>query len=111
MHRYLARFVGCLIIALAVSVLSLVVPQQGKKHISVRTNGQTSDVVAAIEALKRNDIVLKVEDDVLVTNPVASFVTSTLSIAAILWVASSAVKRLELLYAKNESSPQPKPKA
>ena len=105
MHRYLARAIACLILALAFVMLQIVVPHVGKKVVSVRTDGQTADIVAAVEALKRSDATIKVVDDPWVTNPVSGVVLSSLALAAVLWLSSSVVKRLE---AKMVSTPEKK---
>jgi hypothetical protein len=95
MHRYTARALACLAISLAFAVLQIVVPHGGKKEVTVRTNGQTADIVAAVEALKRSDVSVKVADDPWVANPVGGIVMGTLGMAVVLWLGCGVVKRGE----------------
>jgi hypothetical protein len=95
MHRYLARALACLAIALALSLLAAVAPRAGKKEVRLRTDGQTADIVAAVEALKRSDISIKVSPDSFITNPVGSVIAGTISLALVLWLSSGLVKRIE----------------
>lgn len=95
MHRYIARALACLAISLAFTVLVVSIPRVGKKEIKLRTDGQTADIVAAVEALKRSDVIIDVSDDPWVTNPVGGIVTGSLAMAVLLWLASGLVKRVE----------------
>lgn len=95
MHRYLSRFIACLVLSLALALMQFVGPRHGRKEISVRTDGQTADIVAAVEALKRKDVTVKVEDDLWATSPVGGIVFGSLALAGLLWLSSGVVKRIE----------------
>ena len=98
MHRYFARFLGCAVIGLALSLLQFLTPQQGNKVVSIRTNAQTADIVGAVEALGREDVSIKVSEEHWLRQPVLSTIFGTLSFAALLWCATGFIKRFEATY-------------
>ena len=98
MHRYIARLIGCVILALILTIPLFLAPYVTglagwKNQITVRTNGPTADIVAAVEALKREDISIRVVDQPppLFLGGIVSFIIT----AGALWVGCGIVKRVE----------------
>ena len=78
--------------------MQFVTPHQGAKVITVRTDAKTADIVAAVEALGRDDVTIKVSEQAWTSQPVLSTIFGTLAFAAMLWCAVGFVKRVEATY-------------
>ena len=94
MNPLLARFIACVAVCLPLAVLVAMATTQGKKRIEIQTNGPTADVVAAIEALDRSDLELRLSPP-SPSGPVVIAVVGTLGMACGLWIVASVVISVE----------------
>jgi hypothetical protein len=98
MHRYIARLIGCVILASGSFLLPVLlaprindaIGSRNQVTVTVRTNGGTSDIVAAIETLKREDLSINIRK-----TDMSRGVTLITMMTGMLWVACGIVKRME----------------
>lgn len=101
MHRYIARFIGCIILGIVFSIPTFLASRGsglapvGKKQITVRTDGTTSDVIAAIESLERKDLTIRATDKPVTLHPISMPIVAALTMTGMLWIACGVVKRVE----------------
>jgi hypothetical protein len=100
MHRYIARFIGCVILCFVPLLLAFLAPRVvgslgGRNQITVRTNGTTSDVIAAVEALKREDLSINTKRVDIPRGYAFGMAALSVMMAGALWVACGVVKHIE----------------
>ena len=95
MHRYFALAIACLFLSVALSTLVAFTAAGAKRKVEVRTDAQTADIVAAVEALGRKDVTLKVVDDPGINAPITGVVLGSLGMAVLLWLSSGLVLLIE----------------
>ncbi|MDR0354095.1 MAG: hypothetical protein LBI02_12390 [Opitutaceae bacterium] len=116
MHRYLARFIACALFSagffLSVFFTSRTNGTSSDKNqikITVRADGATSDIVGAIEALRREDVSIHIRRAKTSPPYSARLALSLLAGAGMLWVVCGIVKRTEQAFTRRKQENRPAP--
>ena len=95
MNRYVARITACAVPALALSLLAFIGRPSDESQITLRTVGQTADILAAVESLDRSDVDITVSVSNPKKSPIPAVLFGTVGVTLMLAVACGAVNFVE----------------